>query len=45
MNEHELKLHCVLFGCPSVVVNGVRNCFVRVRCTRMFRSIINKIIL
>ena len=20
MNEHELKLHCMLFGCPSVIV-------------------------
>ena len=20
MNEHELKLHCLLFGCPSVIV-------------------------
>ena len=24
MNEHELELHCVLFGCPIVVVNGAR---------------------
>ena len=40
LNEHDhelkFKLHCVLFGYPSVVVNGVRNCFVHVRCTRMF---------
>ena len=34
--QHELKLHCIglLFGCPSVVVNGARNCSVRVHCTR-----------
>ena len=36
LNEHELKLHCVLVGCPSVVVNGARKYCVRVRCTRMF---------
>ena len=25
-----------ILGKQSVVVNGARNCFVRVRCTRMF---------
>ena len=26
-NEHKLKLHCVFYRCPSVVVNGARTCF------------------
>ena len=30
MNEHELKLHYILFGCPSIVVNGA--CKVIVLC-------------
>ena len=25
-----------IFGCPGLVVNGARNCFVRVCCTRVF---------
>ena len=47
MNEHdyELKLHCGLVGCPSVVVNGAHICFVRVHCTHIdVRSIIKQII-
>ena len=28
LNEHELNLHCILFGCPSVVVKRSAYCFV-----------------
>ena len=31
----------VEIGCPSFVVNGARNCFVHIRCTRMFVQLLN----
>ena len=37
LNEHELKLHCILFRCPSVWMHASVYCLIvlclRVRCT------------